>query len=172
MEIKEGEIFSGTTGSGPQLRIVNNSRMKVVTEVPENYANLVKKGSPVLIVIPDISRDSIPSTISVIGASITPTSRGFITEARLPSRAGYRINQVALVRIKDYTRTNAVTVPVNVVQSDESGKYVYVMVKEGSAFKARRKKVDIGEAPLAQEAGEPIIAQLLTHAVDHLQTSV
>ena len=145
VDIKEGEIFNGTTGVGPQIRIVNSSDMKVVTEVPENYASKVKKGSPILIVIPDMSNDSIRSTISMMGASINPTSRGFITEARLPSKPGYRINQVALIRIKDYAASNALTVPVNVVQTDESGKYVYVMVKEGNVFKARRKKINVGE---------------------------
>ncbi|MFI5130160.1 MAG: efflux RND transporter periplasmic adaptor subunit [Chitinophagales bacterium] len=149
LEIKEGEIFNGlntaTSPPGPQIRIVNSSEMKVVTEIPENYASKVKKGSPVLIVIPDMSNDSIKSVISVIGASINTTSRGFITEARLPSKAGYRINQVALVRIKDYAAPKALTVPVNVVQTDETGKYVYVMVKEGNVFKARKKKVNVGE---------------------------
>ena len=145
VEIKEGEIFSGMTASGPQIRIVNSSDMKVITEVPENYANKVKKGSPILIVIPDMSNDSIRSVISVMGASINSTSRGFITEARLPSRPGYRINQVALIRIKDYAASKAITVPVNVVQTDETGKYVYVMVKEGNSFKARKKKVVVGE---------------------------
>ena len=145
VEIKEGEIFSGIGASGPQIRIVNSSDMKVITEVPENYANKVKKGSPILIVIPDISNDSIRSVISVMGASINSTSRGFVTEARLPSRPGYRINQVALIRIKDYAAPKAITIPVNVVQTDETGKYVYVMVKEGNSFKARKKKVVVGE---------------------------
>ncbi len=145
VDIKEGEIFSGMRGSDPQIRIVNSSEMKVVTEIPENYASRVKKGSPVLIIIPDMSNDSIRSTISVIGASINMTSRGFITEARLPSKPGYRINQVALIRIKDYAAPKAITVPINVVQTDETGKYVYVMVKEGNFFKARKKKVEVGE---------------------------
>jgi membrane fusion protein, multidrug efflux system len=145
VDIKEGEIFNGLTSSGPQIRIVNSSDMKVVTEVPEKYAKLVQKGSPVIITIPDIGNDSIPSVISVMGVSISSTSRGFITEAKLPAKAVYKINQVALVRIKDYTAPKAITVPVNVVQSDESGKYVYVMVKEGNVFKARKKKVEVGE---------------------------
>jgi len=144
VDVKQGEIFSGISPTGPQLRIVNSSQMKVVTEVPENYASLVQIGSHILIVIPDISKDSIPSTIATIGASISPTSRGFITEAKLPAKSGYRINQVAMIKIKDYSAPKAISVPINVVQSDETGKYVYVMVKEGDASKARKKKVVIG----------------------------
>jgi hypothetical protein len=34
---------------------------------------------------------------------------------------------------------------VNVVQTDEKGKYVYVAVKEGDVMKARKKQVFVGE---------------------------
>lgn len=165
VEIKEGEIFTGMSATGPQIRIVNSLDMKVVTEVPENYANRVQKGSSILIVIPDISKDSIPSVITVTGASINATSRGFITEARLPSKPGYRINQVALIRIKDYAAPKAITIPVNVVQTDEAGKYVYIMVKEGNVFKARKKKVEAGETYngiVEVKAGLTVTNQVIT----------
>jgi len=145
VNIKEGEIFSGQSSNGPQIQIVNTSSMKVVTEVPENYQARVKKGSQVKISIPDAGIDSLTSTISVVGASITNTTRAFTTEAKIPSLPGLRLNQVAMVKIKDYNSPNAITVPLNVVQSDENGKYVYVIVKEGGVTKARKKPVIIGE---------------------------
>jgi membrane fusion protein (multidrug efflux system) len=147
VDIRVGETFAGMSAAtaGPQLRIINSSSLKVVTEVPENYASRVRKGSPVVITIPDAGNDSIRSTIYNIGASITPTSRGFTTESKLPSKPGYRINQVALIRIKDYSAPKAITVPINVVQSDESGKYVYIAVKEGNALKARKRKIELGQ---------------------------
>ena len=145
VNIKEGEIFSGQSSNGPQIQIVNTSSMKVVTEVPENYQDRVKKGSQVKISIPDAGIDSLTSTISVLGTSITSTTRAFTTEAKIPSLPGLRLNQVAMVKIKDYNSPNAITVPLNVVQSDEKGKYVYVIVKEGSVTKARKKSVIIGE---------------------------
>lgn len=145
VNIKAGETFSGSTPNGPQIQIINSSSMKVVTEVPENYQARVKKGSQVSIAIPDAGIDSINAVINVIGSSITPTSRAFITEARIPSLPGLKINQVASVKIKDYHSTNAITIPVNIVQTDEKGKYVYVAVKEGDVTKARKKQVIIGE---------------------------
>ena len=119
--------------------------MKVVTDVPENYQTHVKKGSQVKISIPDAGIDSLNATISVLGASITSTTRAFTTEARIPSLPGLRLNQVALVRIKDYQSPNAITIPLNIVQTDENGKYVYVIVKEGNVTKARKKSVIVGE---------------------------
>ena len=145
VNIKAGEIFNGVSASGPQLQIVNTSSMKVVTEVPENYQERVKKGSQLKISIPDAGIQDIDAVISVTGASIASTTRAFFTEAKIKSYPGLRLNQVALVRIKDYSVPNAIIIPVNLVQTDESGKYVYVIVKEGEVMKARKKTVNVGE---------------------------
>ena len=145
VNIKVGEIFNGVSPMGPQLQIVNSSGMKVVTDVPENYQTHVKKGSQLLISIPDAGIDTLNAVINVLGASITSTSRAFTTEAKIPSLPGLRVNQVAHVKIKDYSAPNAITIPVNVVQTDEKGKYVYVAVKEGDVMKARKKQVIVGE---------------------------
>ena len=146
VNIKTGEIFNGSSSNGPQLQIVNTGSMKIVTEVPENYQTRVRKGSQIKVSIPDAGIDSLNATINVIGSSIGNTTRGFITEAPIPTREGLRINQVALVKIKDYYSPNAITVPLNVVQTDESGKYVYVIVNENGITKARKKSVVVGES--------------------------
>ena len=145
VNIKAGEIFNGVSTNGPQLQIVNTSSMKVVTEVPENYQERVKKGSQLKISIPDAGIQNIDAVISVTGASIASTTRAFFTEAKIKSYPGLRLNQVALVHIKDYSVPNAIIIPVNLVQTDESGKYVYVIVKEGEVMKARKKTVNVGE---------------------------
>jgi RND family efflux transporter MFP subunit len=150
VNIKAGENFSGVSATSggtpqPQIQIVNTSSMKVVTEVPENYQEKVKKGSQLVISIPDAGINNLNATITVLGASIATTTRGFVTEALIPSNPNLRLNQVALVKIKDYYSPNAITVPLNVVQTDEKGKYVYVIVTEGTVKKARKKSVIIGE---------------------------
>jgi len=150
VNIKVGETFSGLSANGggnpqPQIQIVNTGSMKVVTEVPENYQEKVKKGSQIEVSIPDAGINNIKATITVVGASIASTTRGFVTEAIIPSLPGLRLNQVASVKIKDYSAPNAITVPINVVQTDEKGKYVYVIITEGAVKKARKKQVIIGE---------------------------
>jgi len=145
VNVKEGEIFNGASPTGPQIQLVNTNSMKVVTEVPENYQERVKKGSQLKISIPDAGIQNIDAVISVTGASIASTTRAFFTEAKIQSYPGLRLNQVALVHIKDYSVPNAIIIPVNLVQSDEGGKYVYVIVKEGEEMKARKKTVNVGE---------------------------
>ena len=118
-----------------------------------------------------MNNTTIKSSISLIGASINPTSRGFSTEARVPFSSGLKINQIALVRIKDYSAPDAISVPVNVVQTDEKGKYVYVAVKEGNETKARKKTVNIGEVynGLAEiKAGLTATDQIITEGYQNV----
>lgn len=144
VNIKVGEFFQGMMGTMPQIRIVNTSTLKVVTTIPENYAGKVSKGSKVEINIPDVNR-SYSSSINFLSASIDAASRGFETEAKMPSDGVLKPNMVAMVKILDYAAPAAITVPVNVVQSDEKGKYVFVAATENGKMIARKKPVGVGQ---------------------------
>ncbi len=143
--IRVGETFQGMTQAGPQIKIVNTSSLKVVTNIPENYLTRVNKGSIVEINIPDANKN-LTSSISLISQSIDPTLRGFVAEAKIPVDAALKPNQSAIMRILDYKADNAVVIPVNTVQSDETSKYVYVLVKlaNGKSI-AKKQPVVIGE---------------------------
>jgi RND family efflux transporter MFP subunit len=148
LNVKVGEFFSPQSAAMPHsgIRIVNNSHMKIVTNVPENYAARVKKGDKVEVVVPESGKPSFPSVISVAGVSIDPVNRSFTAEAKLPNDPVLKPNQTATMKILDYEAKGAMTVPVNVVQSDEKSKYVYVMERTGDKTIARKKTVTVGEA--------------------------
>ena len=140
VNIRLGEFFSGNN----QIRIVNTKDLKAVAQVPENYLAQVKVGSNVKVVIPELNNKTIDTRISVTGKTIDPSNRGFYVEAKLPYESDFYPNQVALIKIQDYTVSNALTVPVNSLQNDEKGKYVMVAVKDGDRLVARKKPVKIG----------------------------
>ncbi|MES2003934.1 MAG: efflux RND transporter periplasmic adaptor subunit [Bacteroidota bacterium] len=140
VNVRMGELFAG---SG-QIKIVNTSKLKVTAQVPENYLNKVQKGSNLQISLPDINKN-ITASVSVAGRLIDPNSRSFFVEASVPYDKDLRPNQVALVKIQDYTAANAIIIPVNTLQNDEKGKYVLVAVKEGNKLIARKKIVTTGE---------------------------
>ena len=148
VNIKVGEFFSPQSAADPRsgIKIVNNSSIKIVTAVPENYASRVKKGDKVEVVVPESGKPAYKSTISVVGAAVDPTTRSFTTEAKLPSDPMLKPNQLATMKILDYQSKDAVTVPINVVQSDEKGKYVYVAEKSGNKTIARKKTVIAGQS--------------------------
>jgi RND family efflux transporter MFP subunit len=144
VNIKLGETFTGSPMQG--IRIVNTGSLKISANIPENYVTRVKRGTPVEIVVPDVNNRVINSTISLISQTIDPNTRGFIAEAKVPYDGSLKPNQVAQMKILDYSAKNVVAVPVNVVQTDEKGKYVYIMEKEGDKMVARKKAVIIGES--------------------------
>lgn len=148
LNVKVGEFFSPQSAGNPRsgIRIVNTGNMKIVTNVPENYASRVKKGDKVMVEVPESGKPAFASVISVVGASIDPTNRSFTVEAKLPADPVLKPNQTATMKILDYEAKAAVTVPVNVVQSDEKGKYVYVAEKSPAKTVARKKTVTVGEA--------------------------
>lgn len=149
VNVKVGEFFSPQSAAmpGAGIRIVNNSNLKVVANVPENYVATVKKGKEVIIAVQQSGKDSIASVISTVSASIDPITRSFTAEAKLASDPDIKPNQIATMKILDYTAPKGtVTVPVNLVQSDEKSKYVYVIEKSGDKQIAKRKTVTVGQA--------------------------
>lgn len=142
VNIRVGETFTGMPTSG--IKIVNTSNLKVVTDIPENYISRVKKGTPVVITIPDLTT-TFKSTISLISQSIGTSSRGFTAESKLPSRADLKPNQIALIKIQDYTATDALSIPVNTIQTDEKGKFVLIATDENGKLTARKRMISIGE---------------------------
>lgn len=160
VNIKVGEFFQG----GPQIRIVNTNDLKIVAQVPENYLDRVGVGSKVLVNFPDLGNKTFPTKVSVAGKLIDPNSRSFYIEARMPVDKSLRPNQIALVKIQDYTAKDVITIPVNTLQNDDKGKFVMVAVKESDKWVAHKKPVEIGqlygdkvEVKSGLKAGEQII---------------
>ena len=144
VNVKVGEIFSGMGPTGPQIKIVNISNPKVIINVPENYAARIKKGTQVEIYVPDAGKTYV-SQISLISQSIDPLQRGFVAEVRIAGDPALKPNQNAVVKIMDYSASQAVVIPVNAVQSDEMGKYVYIAEENEKGIFAKRITVNTGE---------------------------
>jgi RND family efflux transporter MFP subunit len=142
VSIKVGEVFMGSPMAG--ITIVNPSALKAVVEVPENYVVKVRKGMSVKVTVPDINK-TFTSVLSLISETINVNSRSFIAESKLNGISGIKPNQVAIIKILDHESKNTIVVPVQTVQTDEKGKYVYVYAKENGKAIARKRNVTIGE---------------------------
>jgi RND family efflux transporter MFP subunit len=142
VSIRVGETFVGSPMAG--ITIVNPSALKAMVEVPENYVARVRKGMPVIISVPDLN-ENFSSTISLVSETINATSRSFIAESKMPGKANIKPNQVAVVKMLDHAAKDAIVVPVETVQTDEKGKYVYILSLENGKNLARKKMVTIGE---------------------------
>lgn len=145
VKVKVGELFVGASVNGVQISIVNNSTLKAVVEVPENYMARVRLGSPVIVSIPDMNK-SFNTSVKLSSQTINPSTRTFTVEAAIPG-GGVRPNSMATVRIKDYDAPNALVIPVNLIQTDDKGKYVYIVEKDSKGrYVAVKKPVVVGES--------------------------
>jgi len=165
VNIRVGETFSGVTAQGAQIKIVNNSHLKVSGNIPENYLNNVSQGAPVIVQIPDINK-SFNSNVTFVGSSIDALTRGFIIEAKLPDDANLKPNQIALLKVKDYASVNAISIPVSTLQNDEKGKFVMIAATEKGKLIARKNPVNIGfingemlEIKTGLKAGDVLITE-------------
>lgn len=168
VNIHVGEIFA--PGS-QQIKIVNTSSLKIVSNVPENYISRIRTGTPVLVSVPD-ANFKLNTSLSRISQSVDPTQRGFIAEAKIPANALLKPNQTAVMKILDYSAPKAVVIPVNVIQTDETGKYVYVMQKLSNGKNvAKKKPINIGEvyADMVEvKTGLAVGEQLITEGYQNL----
>ena len=144
VNVKVGELFTGANQLGYQIRVVDNRELKAIVEVPENYMSRVKTGVEVLIEVPDMNK-SFKSNIRRTSQIINPNTRTFTMEATIPG-GEVRPNSVAIIKIKDFSASSAIVIPLNLIQTDEKGKYVFVLEKnaKGNTI-AAKKMISIGE---------------------------
>lgn len=123
MDLKVGQSFAPGM---PGLRVVNFSKLKIQAEVAEAYISKVKKGDFVEVYFPDL-KSSIKATISYAGKVIDPINRTFRVEVNINSNtASLHPNQVAIVRIADYTSPTAFALPLAIVQNTPEGSYLFL----------------------------------------------
>ncbi|MCU0428642.1 MAG: efflux RND transporter periplasmic adaptor subunit [Cytophagaceae bacterium] len=134
---KVGEL----AGPGaPICRIINTSNLKVRGDVAEGHISKVKKGNKVVLEFPDLNQTR-ESYITSIGDIINPASRSFVVEAKLPGNTNnLKANMITYLKIQDYSVARAFVAPLNVVQRDKAGTYLFV-AENGVA---RRKAVKLG----------------------------
>ena len=130
------------------MRIVNLGNMYVSTTVPETYIGKLKMGDLVDVYLSSLGK-TYKGKVRQVGNFINPNNRSFGIEVGLPNPDNLlRPNQVAKLKIVDYTNKKAIVVPTNVIQEDgEGNKFIYTV--EGSNGKtgtAKKVVVTVGKS--------------------------
>ncbi|HLP63466.1 efflux RND transporter periplasmic adaptor subunit [Flavobacterium sp.] len=144
--VERGEVVSAS----PQglMRIVNLSQMYVSTTVPESYIGKLKVGTIVDVYLTSLGK-TYKGKVRQVGNYINPNNRSFGIEVSVPNPENLlRPNQVAKLKIIDYTNPKAITVPTNVVQEDgEGNKFVFtVSNSNGKTGTAKKVLVKVGKS--------------------------
>jgi len=127
------------------FRVINLSSLKVVADVAEAYTSRINLGDRVMVYIPDLDKE-VEGKVDYCSKFINPTNRTFQVGARFVSfDSDLKANMVAVVRINDYKASGALVVPVNMIQTDQSGSYVVIAEKSKNGNKAKRNPVTVGQ---------------------------
>jgi RND family efflux transporter MFP subunit len=141
--LKVGQMASPGMPSS-DIRVINMSSAKVSAEISENFASRIKNGNQTFVRFPDLGKE-IETKLSFTSRFIDPSNRTFKVECRLSSKdVELRANMIAYVKIKDYSNETSLVVPVNIIQSNQDGKFVFVVAKTGDKNTAVRRKVTTG----------------------------
>jgi RND family efflux transporter MFP subunit len=144
--VERGEVVA----PNPQglMRIVNLSNMYVSTTVPETYIGKLKPGTEVAVFLTSLGK-TYKGKVRQVANYINPNNRSFGIEVSVPNPDNLlRPNQVAKLKIIDYTINNAIVVPTNVVQEDgQLQKFVFIATNvNGTSGIAKKVVVKVGKS--------------------------
>jgi membrane fusion protein, multidrug efflux system len=139
----------GVVSPDPRLaayRVVEFKNLKVTAEVSEAYSSMVNNGDKLIVSFPDANKQ-VESEVSFVSKYINPVNRTFLIETRLNSNSpDLKANMIAIIQINDYHSDNSILVPMNIVQTDQAGSYVYVVRPKDKYRAAFKQPVVIGNS--------------------------
>ncbi len=143
--IKVGGIVSPDPRAAA-YRVVEFRNLKITAEVSEAYSSKVQVGDSLVVLFPDIKKQ-VKTKVDFVSQYINPVNRTFIIESNIKNGiSDLKANMLAEVRINDYHSDSSVMLPMNVIQTDLSGSYVYVIRSKGSYSAAFKQPVILGNS--------------------------
>jgi len=149
-KIEECNIKVGAVVSpDPRLaayRVVAFKNLKVTAEVSEAYSSKVSVGDKLIVIFPDI-KSQVETTVSFVSNYINPVNRTFLIETRISDGIpDLKANMIAIIQINDYHSDKSILVPMNVIQTDLDGSYVYLVRTKDKYSAAIKQPVIIGSS--------------------------
>ncbi len=142
--VKAGEGIGAGFGT---VRVVKVSQLKIESFLSENYINHVHNGDSVNVTIPVLDK-SFTSVVRSVSQVIDSKNRTFPVEVKIPAgMQDVKPNMMAILTINDYTKTDAITAPVNVVQNTGNSKFLFTakpVNADGNLWKVVKKQVTTG----------------------------
>jgi len=127
------------------IRVINMSIAKISADVSEAYATRIHDGNSAIVSFPDVGKE-IQTKLNFTGRFIDPTNRTFKVECKVPnSDVILRANMIAYIKIKDYSNNKALCLPVNYVQKDRDGKFIYIARQNGKQWVADKRMIKTGK---------------------------
>tara|TARA_R110002020_G_scaffold149855_7_gene326333 strand:+ start:298 stop:1479 length:1182 start_codon:yes stop_codon:yes gene_type:complete len=141
---EQGQVVN--QGQTEVIRLVNLDDMYVNAAVPESYLSAVSRGTEVIIALSSLGKE-FEGTVRQVGNYVNPNNRTFNVKVSIPNADNsVKPNLIATVKVNDYTASDAITIPENVLQENAAGEsiaYVYEPVTDSTGT-ARQIKLQKG----------------------------
>jgi len=125
----------------PLIRIVSLENLYIKADVSEAYIGVIRKGEKAKVSFASL-KEEFDTEISSVGQVIDPDNRSFSIELQVPLLP-YELkpNLISIVKIKDFEAENVAIVPTNLIQKDNHGDFVYVVVMNSETPIAKKVRV-------------------------------
>ncbi len=142
---EQGEVVN--PGQNQLFRLISLDKMYVEADVPENYLSKIRKGTDVKVQISSVGKE-FEGKVSQVGNNINPNNRTFRIEVAVPNEEGMiKPNQIATIKLNDYTSETAMVVPESSIQKNAMGEslvYLYEPNSNSSTGTAKKAVVEVG----------------------------
>ncbi len=158
--VEIGDILAPGT---PAFRIIDMSRVRVQTGIPEKYIGDFKNGNKVSISIDAIPGREFVGTINFISPEADTNVRTFLAEIIIDNKNGLiKAGVMGNADILQNIYENSILIPINSLIETQNGRIVFVL-KEGDIVEERHVEI-IGENELMVQVtglnpGEKVIAK-------------
>lgn len=116
--------------SSPIVRLVNNTKVDIVSTISEKHFYKIKVGTPIRVTFPNYSDTVVDLKITNVGNYIEPTNRTFRIMSTINKNTEFLPNMLAEVSITDMEVDSGLVIPSNSVLKDQESKdFVYVASK-------------------------------------------
>jgi RND family efflux transporter MFP subunit len=139
----------GVVSPDPRLaayRVVAFKNLKVTAEVSEAYSSRIQVGDRLIVLFPDINK-SVEASVDFVSKYINPVNRTFLIETKITEGIqDMKANMIAIIQVNDYHSDNSILVPMNIIQTDQVGSYVYVVHPKDKYNVAVKQPVVLGNS--------------------------
>jgi RND family efflux transporter MFP subunit len=141
--LKEGEM---APAGFQAARLVQMTKMKIKSDISENYLNQVQKGNKVFVKPVNGFKEHI-SQVTTVGKVINEKSRTFPVEIALPqAQNSWTPNMIMALEILNYTNDEAILAPVNIIQKTQNQQFLFVAEQQEGKWVAKKRWVETGRS--------------------------
>lgn len=148
----------------PLMRIVNNSNVTITASISENLLTKVKVGTETEVRIPSMNDTVIRANVTGKGNFIDPVNRTFRIRMAIRRNKLLIANQLAKVKVPDFSRKKALVVDAAaVLQDPQNNSYVYTLEeRDGTSYGVEKVAVRVVKQYRGEACIEPLEQGKLT----------